>query len=131
MASSPAPRVRDTALDLRADPIELTAVLVDIPSESRHEQRITDEIEAALRAQAPAYEVVRSGNAVLARTNLGRPSRVLLAGHVDTVPAADNVPSRLVDGQLWGCGTSDMKAGTRCSCTWSRPSPHRRTTSRW
>ena len=99
------------ALDLRTDPIELTAALVDIPSESRHEQRIADEIEAALRAQAPAYEVVRSGNSVLARTQLGRPSRVLLAGHVDTVPAADNVPSRLVDGQLWGCGTSDMKAG--------------------
>ena len=98
-------------LDLRADPIELTAALVDIPSESRHEQRIADEIEAALRAQAPAFEVIRNGDAVLARTNLGRPSRVLLAGHTDTVPAADNLPSRLVDGELHGCGTSDMKSG--------------------
>ncbi|MHC9294200.1 succinyl-diaminopimelate desuccinylase [Mycobacterium sp. LTG2003] len=98
-------------LDLRADPIALTAALVDIPSESRHEQRIADEIEAALRAQAPAFEVIRNGDAVLARTNLGRPSRVMLAGHIDTVPAADNLPSRVEDGEMYGCGTSDMKSG--------------------
>ncbi len=100
-----------TVLDLRADPIELTAALVDIPSESRHEQRIADEIESALRTQTTGFEVVRNGDAVLARTDFGRPSRVLLAGHTDTVPAADNVPSRLVDGELHGCGTSDMKSG--------------------
>jgi succinyl-diaminopimelate desuccinylase len=99
------------ALDLRADPVALTAALVDIPSESRNEQRIADEIEAALRAQAPHFEVVRFRDAVLARTNLGRPSRVLLAGHTDTVPAADNVPSRLEGDVLYGCGTSDMKSG--------------------
>ncbi|AFM18644.1 succinyldiaminopimelate desuccinylase [Mycolicibacterium chubuense NBB4] len=98
-------------LDLHGDPIALTAALVDIPSESRHEKRIADEIEAALRAQTGGFEVVRSGDAVLARTNLGKPSRVLLAGHTDTVPAADNLPSRLVDGVLHGCGTSDMKSG--------------------
>jgi len=98
-------------LDLTADPIALTAALVDIPSESRHERRIADEVEAALRAQAAGFEVIRNGDAVLARTKLGRPSRVLLAGHIDTVPAADNVPSRLVDGALYGCGTSDMKSG--------------------
>ncbi|HEX2284291.1 MAG TPA: succinyl-diaminopimelate desuccinylase, partial [Mycobacterium sp.] len=98
-------------LDLRGDPIALTAALVDIPSESRHEQRIADEIEAALRAQTVNFEIVRDGNAVLARTHYGRSSRVLLAGHIDTVPAADNMPSRLSDGQLYGCGTSDMKSG--------------------
>ena len=98
-------------LDLRGDPIALTAALVDIPSESRHELRIADEIEAALRAQTTGLEVVRNGNAVLARTKLGRPSRVLLAGHTDTVPAADNLPSRLDGGELHGCGTSDMKSG--------------------
>jgi succinyl-diaminopimelate desuccinylase len=96
---------------LRADPIALTAALVDMPSESRHEQLIADEIEAALREQATGFEVVRNGNAVLARTHLGRPTRVLLAGHTDTVPAAGNLPSRLVDGELHGCGTSDMKSG--------------------
>jgi succinyl-diaminopimelate desuccinylase len=98
-------------LDLRGDPIALTAALVDIPSESRQEQRIADEIEAALRAQTQNFEVVRNGNAVLARTNLGRPSRVLLAGHTDTVPAADNLPGRLDGAELHGCGTSDMKSG--------------------
>ena len=98
-------------LDLRGDPIALTAALVDIPSESRHEQRIADEIEAALRAQTQTFEIIRNGDAVLARTHHGRASRVLLAGHTDTVPAADNVPSRLADGVLHGCGTSDMKSG--------------------
>lgn len=98
-------------LDLHGDPIALTAALVDIPSESRQEQRIAGEIETALREQTVGFEIVRNGDAVLARTNLGLPSRVMLAGHIDTVPAADNVPSSLVDGELYGCGTSDMKSG--------------------
>ena len=98
-------------LDLRGDPIALTAALVDIPSESRHEARIADEVEAALRAQTSGFEIIRNGDAVLARTTLGRPSRVLLAGHLDTVPAADNLPSRLDGDELHGCGTADMKSG--------------------
>ncbi len=98
-------------LDLHGDPIALTAALVDIPSESGDEARIAGEIETALRQQTVGFEILRSGNAVLARTNLGRPSRVMLAGHIDTVPAADNVPSTIVGGELYGCGTSDMKSG--------------------
>jgi succinyl-diaminopimelate desuccinylase len=99
------------ALDLHGDPVDLTAALVDIPSESRDEVQIADAIEGALREQTSGFEVVRSGNAVLARTHRGLGSRVLLAGHIDTVPAVDNVPSRRVDGELYGCGTSDMKSG--------------------
>lgn len=99
------------ALDLHGDPIALTAALVDIPSESRHERRIADEIETALRAQTRGFEVIRHGDAVLARTNYGRPTRVLLAGHTDTVPAADNLPSHRDGDLLYGCGTSDMKSG--------------------
>lgn len=98
-------------LDLRGDPIELTAALVDIPSESRHEARIAAEVEAALRAQTRGFEIIRTGNAVLARTALGRRSRVLLAGHLDTVPIADNLPSRRDGDLLYGCGTVDMKSG--------------------
>lgn len=98
-------------LDLRGDPVELTAALVDIPSESRDEARIADEVEAALRDQTSRFEIIRNGNAVLARTALGRPSRVLLAGHLDTVPVAGNLPSRIENGDLHGCGTSDMKSG--------------------
>ena len=99
------------ALQLHGDPVELTAALVDIPSESRHESQIADEVEAALREQTDGFEIVRNGNAVLARTHRGRPSRVLLAGHLDTVPAADNLPSRRENSDLYGCGTSDMKSG--------------------
>src|SRR5690349_1374377 len=55
-------------LDLRGDPIVLTAALVDIPSESGDEARIADEVEAALRDQTHGFEIVRNGNAVLART---------------------------------------------------------------
>ncbi|ATA27994.1 N-succinyl-L,L-diaminopimelate desuccinylase [Mycobacterium lepraemurium] len=98
-------------LDLTGDPVALTAALVDIPSESRNEARLADEVEAALRSQTSGFEIVRNGNAVLARTDRGRPSRVLLAGHLDTVPVAGNLPSRREDGDLYGCGTADMKSG--------------------
>jgi succinyl-diaminopimelate desuccinylase len=97
-------------LDLHRDPAELTAALVDIASVSGTEGPIADAIESALRAQ-DRFLVERLGNVVLARTDLGRPSRVLLAGHIDTVPIADNVPSRRDGDILHGCGTTDMKSG--------------------
>ncbi|QPK79922.1 succinyl-diaminopimelate desuccinylase [Corynebacterium lizhenjunii] len=100
------------SLDLHANPIDLTAALVDIASPSHSEAPIADAIEAALRA-LPDLEVVRFANTVCARTNRGLGSRVVLAGHVDTVPLADNVPhSFSTDGQtMYGCGTVDMKSG--------------------
>lgn len=98
-------------LDLAGDPVELTAALVDIPSVSGDEALIAESVEAALRAQAPHLEVARSGNAVLARTTLGRGSRVVMAGHLDTVPVNDNFPVRRTDGHLHGLGTVDMKSG--------------------
>lgn len=101
----------DTPLDLTLDAAELTAQLVDFPSVSGTEKPLADAIETALRA-LPHLTVDRYGNNVVARTNLGRAERVILAGHIDTVPIADNVPSRLdEDGYLWGCGTCDMKSG--------------------
>jgi succinyl-diaminopimelate desuccinylase len=98
-------------LELRDDPVELCAALVDVPSVSGSEGELADAVERALREQAPHLEVLRSGHAVLARTGLGRERRVLLAGHLDTVPIADNLPSRRDGHLLHGCGTSDMKAG--------------------
>jgi succinyl-diaminopimelate desuccinylase len=98
------------SLDLSADVLALTRALVDAPSVSGEEAPLADAVEAALRALG-GLEVERVGNSVLARTNLGRPSRVVLAGHLDTVPIADNVPSRLDGDRLYGCGTSDMKSG--------------------
>ena len=100
-----------TNLDLAGDPVELTAALVDIPSVSGDEASIAESVETALRTQAPHLEVIRSGNSVLARTSLGRPSRVVLAGHLDTVPVNDNLPHRRTAGVLHGLGTVDMKGG--------------------
>jgi succinyl-diaminopimelate desuccinylase len=97
-------------LDLAADGVALTAALVDVPSVSGDEAALTGEVEAALRA-VPGLVVERDGNMVLARTELGRDRRVVLAGHLDTVPIADNVPSRRDGDRLYGCGTSDMKSG--------------------
>ena len=103
-------------LNLRADPVDLTAALVDIRSVSGDESLIADAVEAALRAQTRGFEISRFGNRVLARTHRGKPSRVILAGHLDTVPIAGNVPSRRTVDQtegevLHGCGTVDMKSG--------------------
>ncbi|WP_037573139.1 succinyl-diaminopimelate desuccinylase [Phaeacidiphilus oryzae] len=99
-----------THLDLSLPADELTARLVDFPSVSGAEGPLADAVEAALRA-LPHLEVLRDGNALVARTSLGRAERVLLAGHLDTVPIADNVPSRTEGDLLYGCGTSDMKSG--------------------
>ncbi|MEV0587419.1 succinyl-diaminopimelate desuccinylase [Nonomuraea sp. NPDC050310] len=97
-------------LDLTQDVRELTAAIVDIESVSGAEKALADAVEEALR-RLPHLTVDRSGETVLARTELGRAERVLIAGHLDTVPVAGNLPSRVEGGLLYGCGTSDMKAG--------------------
>ena len=96
--------------DVLADPVELTRALVDLRSESREEKEIADCVEDVLR-QAPHLSVDRLGNTVMARTELGRDKRVVLAGHLDTVPINDNFPSTVQDDLIFGCGTSDMKSG--------------------
>ena len=102
----------DPTLDLSVDGGALTAALVDIASVSGEEAPLADAIERALLAE-PHLAVHRDGNTVIARTSAGRAERVVLAGHIDTVPHAGNYPSSLSpDGtRLLGCGTSDMKAG--------------------
>ena len=97
-------------LDLRSDAARLTAALVDVASVSGDETELADLVEAALR-EYPALAVERDGNVVLARTELGRAQRLVLAGHLDTVPIAGNVPSRVEGDLLYGCGTTDMKSG--------------------
>jgi succinyl-diaminopimelate desuccinylase len=98
-----------TALDLSLPAADLTAAVVDVESVSGNEASLASLVEDALRA-LPHLEVLRDGDAVVARTTLGRPARVLLGGHLDTVPVAGNLPSRLDGGRLHGCGTSDMKS---------------------
>lgn len=113
-------------LDLTGDTVALTRAICDIESESGRESTLADEIEAALE-EFPHLEVTRVGNTIVARTRLGRDRRVAIAGHLDTVPVANNLPTRIVEvspeeaaadvpgtvpGEyLWGRGTVDMKAG--------------------
>jgi succinyl-diaminopimelate desuccinylase len=97
-------------LDATLDPVTLTERLVDIPSVSGEEQQIADAVEEALR-RAAHLEVQRFGNTLVARTELGRPERVVVAGHLDTVPVNANLPSRREDGILHGLGSCDMKGG--------------------
>jgi len=97
-------------LDLTADVVTLTEQLVDIESVSRGEQVIADAVEAALSAY-DHLTLTRRGHTIVARTELGRPERVILAGHLDTVPVNDNLPSRNDGDYLHGLGTSDMKGG--------------------
>ena len=97
--------------DVLADPVALTRALVDVESVSRNEKAIADHVEDALR-QIPHLSVDRLGNTVMARTDLGREQRVVLAGHLDTVPVNNNFPSNVVDDLIYGCGASDMKSGT-------------------
>jgi len=99
-------------LDLAIDVVTLTAALCDIESVSGNEQQIADAVEAALRPLAH-LDVTRDGNTIVARTNLGRTERVVLAGHLDTVPLTDppNLPTRREGDNLVGRGTCDMKGG--------------------
>jgi succinyl-diaminopimelate desuccinylase len=97
-------------LDLSSSAAELTAALIDIESVSGSERPLADAIEAALR-RLPHLAVHRNGNTVVARTSLGRAQRVVIAGHIDTVPVAGNLPSRTERGVIHGCGASDMKSG--------------------
>jgi succinyl-diaminopimelate desuccinylase len=93
-----------------ADLLDLTEELVAIPSVSHHETAMADRVMEGL-AGCSWLEVDRIGDNVIARTQLGRSQRLLLAGHLDTVPPhGDGIVRR--DGDvLWGCGASDMKSG--------------------
>ena len=97
-------------LDLSRDVVDLTAALVDIESVSGNEREITDAIEQAL-TPVPWLELWRHGQTLIARTDQGRAERVVIAGHVDTVPINRNLPSRRDDTDLHGLGSCDMKGG--------------------
>lgn len=102
-------------LDPRTDIVALTRAIVDIESVSGNERALADAVQAALEEHAPHLEVIRDGDTVIARTHNGRDQRVVIAGHLDTVPVAANLPStmRERDGrtEIVGRGTCDMKGG--------------------
>lgn len=100
-------------VNLTSDPVKLTRQLIDIPSPSHEEKDIADAIYNAL-SSIDGIELERHNNTVMARTNRGLPTRAVLAGHIDTVPIADNVPSRTENDIIYGCGAVDMKSGLAC-----------------
>jgi succinyl-diaminopimelate desuccinylase len=116
-----APGPSTLPLDLRQDVALLTAAIMDINSVSGNEAALADAIEGALLA-IPELHVVRDGDSIIARTELGNPERVILAGHLDTVPlpltegSRGTVPSSWDsgvpgEGILYGRGATDMKGG--------------------
>ncbi|PSL01851.1 succinyldiaminopimelate desuccinylase [Haloactinopolyspora alba] len=98
------------ALDLDLPAPALTAALCDLPSVSGDERDLADAVESALRRHRH-LTVHRDGDAVVAATDLGRRARVVVAGHLDTVPVAGNLPTERAGDVLWGRGTVDMKGG--------------------
>jgi len=92
------------------DLLALTTELVGIASLSGEEKALADRVEADLGAAAH-LEVERVGNNVVARTALGRPQRLIMAGHLDTVPPAGNATARVDGDVLYGVGAADMKGG--------------------
>lgn len=100
-----------TRLDFRADVVDLLQQFIDIESVSGDEADLADATQHELE-RLEHLSVVRSGDTVIARTELGRERRVILAGHLDTVPlAARSLPSRREGGRVIGRGACDMKAG--------------------
>jgi len=93
------------------DLLALTASLVAVPSVSRHEGELADQVERRLAERAPGLALARVENNVIVRTDLGRDRRVLLGGHLDTVPANANEAPRLDGEVLHGLGAADMKGG--------------------
>jgi succinyl-diaminopimelate desuccinylase len=102
-------------LDLRGDVVKLLHALIDVESVSGNETRIADLVEQSLQPYGQ-LNVLRDGNVIVARTELDRSERVVIAGHLDTVPVAGNLPSWTThDGAgkeiIWGRGACDMKGG--------------------
>ncbi|MEU4604297.1 succinyl-diaminopimelate desuccinylase [Kribbella sp. NPDC023972] len=97
-------------LDLTVSGPDLTEALVNLQSVSGTEEKLADTIETALAAY-PHLKVFRHGNTVVARTDIGRDERIVVAGHIDTVPVNDNLPARRADGLIHGLGACDMKGG--------------------
>lgn len=112
----------DSGDRLPEDLLALTAALVDQPSESRCEGPLVDWLEAELRALTH-LEVTRVGDNLVARSDLGLPQRVILAGHTDTVPANGNARARIEGNTLWGVGSTDMKGGLAIQLALARAVP--------
>jgi succinyl-diaminopimelate desuccinylase len=94
-----------------SDLLGLTAALVAVPSVSHHEAALARAVERRLAARAGRLSLERMGANVVARTDDGRERRVVLGGHLDTVPANANAAPRVDGDTLRGLGAADMKGG--------------------
>lgn len=121
---TPTVDLADYLFEALGDPAELTGRLCAIESVSGNETTITDAVaEVLARISAgpgPDLEILRDGDTIVARTQLGLAERIVVAGHLDTVPVEDNLPPqrRRLEGVddtggevIWGRGACDMKAG--------------------
>jgi succinyl-diaminopimelate desuccinylase len=79
-----------------------TLELVDVLSVSRSEEAVVDLVRSVMPGE-PSYD---DGEVLLYGEG-----PILLAGHVDTVPAQGNMPGRIADRAVHGLGASDMKSG--------------------
>ena len=93
------------------DLLALTEELCAIPSVSGSEAALAEMVERRVRATAPKLWVDRIASNVVVRTDLGRDRRIVLGGHLDTVPANGNLEPRRDGDVLHGLGTADMKGG--------------------
>ena len=115
---------------------ELTRALLDLESVSGNERTIADAVHTAL-SFCPHLHLTRDGDAIIARTEFpplpgaegesaeGERTRIILAGHLDTVPlptvegSLGTVPSTVREEEdgyvLYGRGATDMKGGVACS----------------
>ena len=97
----------------------LTLDLVNIASVSKDEKAIADLVQAAL-SEVKHLKVSRISNSVIAQTNFGHSKRVVIAGHLDTVPANKNFPGKKTDTEVIGLGAVDMKSGVAAALKLAR-----------
>jgi len=88
----------------------LTLDLVNISSVSKDEKSIADSIEKTLQGYGH-LKITRVSNSLVAQTNFGNKQRVVIAGHIDTVPANNNFPGKMTNSEIVGLGSVDMKSG--------------------
>ncbi|AMT93707.1 succinyl-diaminopimelate desuccinylase [Brevibacterium linens] len=107
-----------------SDPADLTGRLCAVESVSGNETALADAVVDVLErisaGPGPDLEILRDGDTIIARTNQGLAERIVVAGHLDTVPVEDNLPPVRThmsgenypdDEVIWGRGACDMKAG--------------------
>lgn len=92
-----------------SDLLGLTEALIAVDSVSGNEAALCDAVEQRLTLRAPHLRIDRVGHSLVARTEGARERRIILGGHLDTVPANGNATPRREGDALFGLGAADMK----------------------